>query len=71
MTITIYKGNFKDSVILNSKDKRFAREFGTFIRVYNYRLYDTLVEITAWARKELNEQCVFEVDYDVTDAEEL
>lgn len=62
MTLTIRKGVTPDHFILTSKDRRFTKEFGAVYKVYNYRVYDTLAEITAWVNNELEEECLFEVD---------
>lgn len=62
MTITIYESNDKHSVMLGSKDKRFAEAWGSVYKVSTANIYADLAAITAWANNELNEACLFEID---------
>ena len=62
MIITIYKGTDSHSVLLGSKDHRFAEAWGSVYRAPVNCIYDELSNITRWVNNELKEECLFEVD---------
>ena len=62
MTLTIYEGYDKSYVTVSSKDERFTKEWGSFIRVPASAVYRQLADISKWVNNELEEECLFEID---------
>lgn len=62
MVITIYEGYDKSYVLLGSKDERFAKNYGSVMRVFTNNLYRELADISAWINNDLEEECLFEID---------
>lgn len=61
MTITIYEGNDNHSVMLGSKDKRFAEAWGSVYKVPTATIYKDLETVTTWVNNTLGEECLFEI----------
>lgn len=61
MTITIYEGHDRSSVMLGSTDKRFAEKYGNVVIIPTRAIYQDLKGICRWVETELQEDCKFEI----------
>lgn len=61
MVVTIYEGYDKSYIIIDSKDERFRKRFGSKVRIPVVGVYGQLSIIASWANNDLGEACLFEV----------
>ena len=62
MTITIYEGYDNSYVMLGSKDVRFAKNWGSVVKIPTSAIYKELSQIATWCNNEFGEECLFEMD---------
>lgn len=62
MIVTVYEGFDNSHILLDSKDRRFLKEYGGSIKAPNGRVYRVMAALASWVNNELGEECLFEVD---------
>lgn len=62
MTLTVFEGYDNSYVLVASKDERFTKAWGKFIRVPSSQVYRQLADIASWVNNSLDEDCLFEID---------